>query len=408
MKLAVEVYGSVVGHIEGTDSRTYDFSASTEGVARFGVNSRVLSVAIPLTAAATRQHISRRRTWFGELLPEGDQLDFMLSQSGLRRGDTLGFLKHYGRDIAGAVELWDVDDPTEPRTPEVEAVSDRRIRQLLEDPLGSPLGNDAVRGRTSLAGVQPKIVLARGENSWARVLGGFPSTHILKPRLDANPTVIYDEEYGSRLARRLGLLTHETRIDTFDGLPALVIERFDRQHGERLHQEDFSQVLGASGNQKYQELGGVASLRRIAESLNRNGRAGDLRLFARMTVAGVAIGNLDMHTKNLGLLHAEAGDVRLAPAYDVVPMAHHERSGGKLALAVNKTYAFTALSATDLSAEISTWGVRRAPLLVEETLEEVRAAAEEELPLAGAHPRLQERILGFSANMLDGRTVDGR
>ncbi|MDF2442347.1 MAG: serine/threonine-protein kinase HipA [Subtercola sp.] len=404
----MQVYGSVIGHVEGSDSRTYDFTASAEGVARFGANSRVLSVVIPLVTVPTRQYISRRRTWFEGLLPEGNQLDFMLSQSGLRRGDTLGFLAHYGRDIAGAVELWDVDDPTEPRTPAVEAVSHTQIRQLLEDPLGSPLGNDSVRGRTSLAGVQPKIVLARLDDTWGRVLGGFPSTHILKPRLDSNPTVVYDEEYGSRLARGLGLLTHETRIDIFDGLPALVIERFDRNGGERVHQEDFSQALGASGNQKYQEFGGVSSLARVADSLNRNGRTGDLRMLARMTVAGVAIGNLDMHTKNLGLLHTESGDVRLAPAYDVVPMARHVHSDGKLALAVNGKYAFTSVSSADLRAEISGWGVRRAPQLVDETLEELLAVAETEVPLAGADPFLHENVSTVTANLLAGRTAEGR
>ncbi|RFA07048.1 toxin HipA [Subtercola boreus] len=403
MRLAVAVYGTIVGHIQGVDNRTFDFTASAEGIARFGTNSRVLSVAIPLVPVPTRQHVARRRSWFGELLPEGNQLDFMLTQSGLHRGDTLGFLAHYGRDIAGAVELWDVDDPTEPRRPEVEAVSDSQIRQLLEDPLGSPLGNDATRGRTSLAGVQPKIVLARLEDGWGRVLGGFPSSHILKPRLESNPTVIYDEEFGSRLARHLGLLTHQTRIDAFAGLPALVTERFDRHGGERLHQEDFNQALGASGNQKYQELGGVTSLARVAESLNRNGRTGDLRMLARLTVAGVAIGNLDMHTKNLGLLHAESGDVRLAPAYDFVPMAHLGHPDGRFALSVNRMYSFRAVTADDLSAEIGSWGVRQAARLVRETLEELQTVVQTEVPLAGAHDSLHQDVSRFTANLLAGR-----
>jgi len=405
MKLAVELYGTRVGYIAGRDSRTVDFVPRPEAIDVFGANSRVLSVAVPLVSAPARQHASRRRNWFEELLPEGDQLDFMLAQRGLRRGDTLGFLARYGRDIAGAVQIWDVDDPTEPRTPSLEPVDDAGIRRLLEDPLGSPLANDAVYGKSSLAGVQPKIVLARVEGQWGRVLGGYPSTHILKPQIEATPTVIYDEEYGSRIARRLGLLDFATDVVSFDGLPALVIERFDRQDGQRVHQEDFSQALGAGGNQKYQELGGVVSLTRVADLLNRTARTRDLRTLARMVVAGVAIGNLDMHSKNIGLLHPQSGSIDLAPAYDFVPAVHQGALDGRLALAVNRKYVHRTITLADLVAEISGWGVRRAESLVEETLEEIRSAVDDEEPLRGAHEGLRDDILGFTVNLLEGRRI---
>ncbi|MDO5499695.1 MAG: HipA domain-containing protein [Propionibacteriaceae bacterium] len=120
-----------------------------------------------------------------------------------------------------------------------------------------PLGNVGALGRTSLAGIQPKIVLARTDG-WCRVEGGFPSTHIVKPQLERFPTVIFDEEYGARILRRLGLMDYSVEIIEFAGLPSLVVERFDRDDqiaGGRLHQEDFSQALGASGVQKYQGHG---------------------------------------------------------------------------------------------------------------------------------------------------------
>ncbi|HEY9392869.1 MAG TPA: HipA domain-containing protein, partial [Nocardioides sp.] len=40
---------------------------------------------------------------------------------------------------------------------------------------------------------------------------------------------------------------------------------------------------------------------------------------AQMAVLAVAVGNLDMHAKNLGILHPLDNEPRLAPAYDVVP-----------------------------------------------------------------------------------------
>lgn len=394
MRLAVELYGVRIGTLEG-DARNFDFTASGEGIERFGANSPVLSTAIPLVPNARRDNARRRRIWFAELLPEGDQYDYLLAQGGIRRGDTLGFLARYGRDVAGALQLWNLDDPTEPKTPAIKPVGPSGIRALLEDPIGSPLANDPRAGKSSLGGIQPKIVLARTPNGWAQVLGGHPSTHILKPQLGGErATVIYDEEYGSRLARRLGLASFATAIETFDGLSALIIERYDRVAGERVHQEDFNQALGASGNEKYQRLGGVVSLARVADHLVRFAPAADRTRLARMVVFAVGIGNLDLHTKNLALLHPANGEVTLAPAYDVVPQAH-QGNDGELALAVNDVYRHEAVTRADLLAEFARWGLTRSEAVVDETLDELADAVATEVPLDGSHPRLQHDIIRF-------------
>jgi serine/threonine-protein kinase HipA len=66
-----------------------------------------------------------------------------------------------------------------------------------------------------------------------------------------------------------------------------------------------------------------------------------------MVILAVGIGNLDMHTKNIGLLHPADGDLQLAPAYDVVPHAHLQNDG-RLALAVNGHYHHAELTRDDL------------------------------------------------------------
>ncbi|HMS36127.1 MAG TPA: HipA domain-containing protein [Arachnia sp.] len=76
---------------------------------------------------------------------------------------------------------------------------------------------------------------------------------------------------------------------TFDDVPALVVERFDRTaNGSRVHVEDFAQVLGVTGNQKYQRYGGRVTLARVAEVLRQNDPS-SLAALARMVVAAVAI-----------------------------------------------------------------------------------------------------------------------
>lgn len=406
MRLAVELYGTVVGTLTG-DARSFDFVPTDDGLSRFGANSTVLSVVLPLTPGQRRDHASRRRNWFSELLPEGNQYDYLLAQGGLRRDDTPGFLARYGRDVAGALQVWDLDDPTEPPTPGTKRLSPEEVRRLLEDPIGSPLANEPRSGKSSLGGVQPKIVLVRTTDGWAQALGGWATTHILKPHLPGDrASVIYDEEYGSRIARRLGLADFATSIEDFDGLPAMVIERYDRSDGTRLHQEDFSQALGASRNQKYQEIGGVVSLQRVADIVRSHATEPDLSRLARMVVLAVGIGNLDLHTKNLGLLHTSDGDVTLAPAYDVVPQRHLP-SDGRMALAVNGTYRHAELSRDDLAAELAAWRLRRAEAIVDDVLEELQVVLDHESPLEGAHPFLQEILQGFVQNLRHGRHVGG-
>jgi len=401
MTLAVELHGTIVGTLEG-DARSFDFVPSAEGIERFGANSSVLSVAIPLLPLTRRDHAGRRRNWFGELLPEGIQYDYMLQQGGLRPGDTLGFLARYGRDVAGAVQVWDPDDPTEPRAPTIRPVTRAEVRGLLEDPIGSPLANAPGSGKSSLGGVQPKVVLTRTREGWAQALGGYPSTHILKPQLAGNnASMIFDEEYGSRIAHTLGLADFATHVEDFDGLAALVIERYDRVGEQRVHQEDFNQALGASGNEKYQEPRGVVSLQRVADTLTRHCPQEDLVRFAQMVIMAVAIGNLDMHTKNIGLLHPADGSVRLTPAYDVVPQAHLSNDG-RLALAVNRKYRLLDVTADDLLEEFTSWGLKRAAATVGETLERLKGVVMDEAPLDQAFPALQEQILSFISRLRTG------
>ncbi|GAA2240998.1 hypothetical protein GCM10010401_12140 [Rarobacter faecitabidus] len=405
MRLAIELYGTIVRHLGG-DRRTFDFTPSAEGMERFGGNSSVLSVAVPLQHNLPRHFAGRRRNWFIELLPEGDQYEHLLRQGNLPRGDTLSFLARYGRDVAGALQIWDEDDPTEPPTPTFEPVTDAQIRELLEDPIGSPLANTPGMGKTSLNGVQPKIVLAHDSRGWSRALGGVPSTHILKPRLDgARSTMVFDEEYGAQFARALGLADFDTRIVDFAGLQTLIVERYDRVDGTRVHQEDFNQALGAAADQKYQEMGGVVSLRRMAAVISAHTSGEELHRLARLTVLNVALGNLDAHTKNFGLVHLADGQITLAPAYDVVPLAHVGDSDGRLALSVNGQYQHAAVSRDDLVAEIASWGVRRAEGTVATTLSDIREALETLSPLDGAHAHVEDFVRRFATNLASGRAA---
>ncbi|MFD5174934.1 type II toxin-antitoxin system HipA family toxin [Nocardia sp. NPDC058379] len=407
--LVVELYGTRIGTLTGSH-QDFEFVADPAAVTAFGLDSTILSQAIPFAIVPTRSGKGRRQNFFRELLPEGRMLTRLAQEAGLAERDTIGLLRRYGRDVAGALQIWDPEVPGEPKEPGLEALSDAGVAHLLTHVGDYPLGNKPIGGKTSLAGVQDKIVLARTDSGWHRVVDGYPSTHILKPGSRDYPTSIYDEEYGARIVRAAGLAEFHTWIAEFDEVPALVVERYDRADdapGGRIHQEDFNQVLGATGDQKYQRFGGRVSLARIAKVLSTTvGRESVVRLL-RMTTAAVAVGNLDMHAKNISLLHPPGGAAELAPAYDFVPQVHLPNDG-EMALAIDQEYRHQAITRAHLVAEGRQWGLRDADEHVARALDDVLATVETERPHPRAFPGVRSEISRFTDNLRAGRAAGDR
>jgi len=82
---------------------------------------------------------------------------------------------------------------------------------------------------SSLPGVQPKTALAFLDGRWHVPRASAASTHILKPERPDRPALLHDEALSSRAAEAAGLRSAVSKVVEFDGFPALVIPRFDRQ-----------------------------------------------------------------------------------------------------------------------------------------------------------------------------------
>ncbi|MBT2499239.1 HipA domain-containing protein [Agromyces sp. ISL-38] len=405
-ELAVELYGQEVGRLVGADWRRFDFETSASAIERFGLGSTLLSTSVPLVPFGNRSHVARRRNFFAELLPEGDLLTDLAAQARLPEYDVLGLLAHYGRDVAGALQVYDPAAPGEPRTPFITPIDRAEIGRLLRNPAALPLGNDLTTGKTSLNGVQPKVVLARIDDAWHRVHDGYPSTHILKPEVARYPTMIFDEAYGARIARALDLIEYDTWIEEFGDIRALVIERYDRSTDAptgRVHQEDMCQALGVPRTQKYQEQGGAATLDRIHSLVRSHAGAASVEQLARMVVLAVAIGNVDLHAKNLALLHPFDAPSTLAPAYDTVPL-RHQPNDGRMAFAVNAVYRHADITVDDLEAQLGSWS-GAAGALVRPTLEQIAEVVEAEAPHPSAHSGLRHELSAFVSNLLGGASI---
>ena len=228
--LRVELYGSLVGHLVGPDRRTFDFVTARNAIETFGLGSTILSASVPFDLISNRSRAARRRNFFAELLPEGTALDNLAAEIRVSTDDTIALLAQFGRDVAGAIQIYDPEAPREPRTPARASVDADEVGRMLINTQAAPLGNRPRSGRTSLAGVQDKIVLARQDGHWFQVLEGYPSTHIVKPPSVRYPTITFDEEYGFRAVKAAGL-TNNAGFDchTILGVGVIVIPATDEK-----------------------------------------------------------------------------------------------------------------------------------------------------------------------------------
>jgi len=356
-RLNVELYGALLGTLS-EKTNGFDFNVDPNVFEKYPLFSTIMSFSVPLSLRFTNIQKRRANNFFSELLPEGQNADWIARSLPFSERTPYNILRKYGKDTTGALVIYDPDDPASSEKARSEKIDRKKIRALLENMQWEALANSPVSGKTSLGGVQGKIVLAKKGTSWYRAHYGCPSTHILKPVVPEYPTMIYDEAFCMQLAHRAGLTDHPVWIETFDGADALVIERYDRNRniiGERIHQEDFNQALGACGNEKYQEYGGKVSAKRIAQTFARYGSDEDVKIFAAGLIFAVAIGNLDMHAKNVSVLHMPDESARIAPVYDQVPLKH-QNTDGRMALAIGGEYVHANITLASIVSELASWG----------------------------------------------------
>jgi serine/threonine-protein kinase HipA len=178
----------------------------------------------------------------------------------------------------------------------------------------------ATIGRSSLAGVQPKISI--GLHSERRTLriettGG---RFILKPPAREFEALPENEHLTMELARRFGLqVPSTTLVELRDGSLAYLIERYDRPvEGGKLRQEDFCQLLLLPPTAKYE--GTALDCARVIREYSAEPVADLYRLFEAFVFA-YWVGNGDMHLKNLALAADHEGRHLLSPTYDQVNTA---------------------------------------------------------------------------------------
>jgi len=171
----------------------------------------------------------------------------------------------------------------------------------------------------SVTGVQPKlsIDIRKNRNEPPRLtLVGLWGNYILKPPQNDYLEMPEIEDLTMRMAKLAGIQTAEhSLIRMKSGELAYISKRFDRTLKEKLHVEDFAQLLEVLTERKYS-----GSVERIGRGILKYSSfpGNDLINLFEIILFSYIIGNSDMHLKNYSLLRDEHDDIKLSPAYDLL------------------------------------------------------------------------------------------
>lgn len=276
--------------------------------------------------------------FFSNLLPDEPVRVRLARYLGISPGNIFALLKRIGEDCAGAVTLVSAERETKVHgDTEYKVLNEAEAHAVLSALPERPLNVGAEDFHISGAGAQDKLVACVQGGHIVLPLNGTPSTHIIKPGILRFPESVFNEFYCMRLAKICRLSVAECSVLRVNHIPYYVTTRYDRRWEEggvqRLHQEDFCQLLGYEPGVKYESEGGPRLLQCFQLLRDMALPAADLIEFLRRIIFIFLIGNGDAHAKNFSILYT-GKESRLAPAYDLLSTAVYPNLPAKLAMKI--------------------------------------------------------------------------
>lgn len=271
------------------------------------------------------------------LLPEGALRELIAQGLKMHVDNEFQLLSYLGGDLPGAL----VAEPMEPED----------IPENLLPAYGKPKAvkfeNVNRENKFSLAGIQMKFSMKQKDGRYNLSKGDALGDWIVKTPSTKHKNVPLNEFTAMTLASVAGVDVPEIKLvelDKLDNLPpinlpdeklAFAIKRFDRSNNQRIHMEDFAQVLVKYPHEKYKS----ASYEQIAKILYNYSGDGlaDAQQFARRLLVNILLANGDAHIKNWSLLYLDKITPRLSPAYDIVTTSVYIENERQYALNLGKT-----------------------------------------------------------------------
>lgn len=284
------------------------------------------------------------KTFFENLLPEGEVLEDIISVIATRGASSFEVLGRLGAELPGVLSLLAEDEAPMSRQ-EYKLLSFEELSARLQNRSQTPFLVSNNKGSMSLAGAQDKLGLRfdAKTSEFRDSVGKSPSTHIAKPdtrQVRYQPSAI--NEYACmKLAAALKLPVPEVWLQRVPEA-VYVVKRYDRDifNGriQSIHQIDGCQLLGHGAGWKYERNGGLVSLSKLVTAMRGLSlRGSDLLQFQRWVMFNFLTGNADAHAKNVSLLIEDKG-YRLAPFYDLLCVKAYGDNGLALFIGDDETF----------------------------------------------------------------------
>ena len=310
--------------------------------------NRILSLSLPIQKEPFEN--KQCRGFFNGLLPESEHTRIAIGKKyGINPKNDFSMLQAIGYDCAGAVSFFDSDDEQTPSKYLQESyeidytpLSDDELEKFINELPQKPLATGIEDMRLSLAGAQDKtsVIVVNGQIGIPK--DNVPTSHIIKPAINGFNETIENEFICIKAAEKLGIKVPDVKIGYANKTKYFLIQRYDRavidNKIKRIHQEDFCQASNIPSAYKYQAEGGV-DFKRCFEILRATSQpAVAINQFIQLMIFNYLIGNNDAHGKNFSILHYDNGEIKFAPAYDILCSEVYPGLSNKMAMKIGGHY----------------------------------------------------------------------
>ena len=285
------------------------------------------------------------------LLPEGSLRELIAQGLKVHVDNELHILSYLGEDLPGAIEA----TPMEPEdVPNSVLKTHGKAKAVKFEKLTR--GN-----KFSLAGVQMKFSMKEKDGRYNLSKGDVLGDWIIKTPSTKHKFVPLNEYTAMSLAGLVGVDIPEIKLVELyklDNLPqinlpdekkAFAIKRFDREDNQRIHMEDFAQILVKYPHEKYASAN-YETIGKVIYDFSGDGLA-DAQQFARRLLVNILLANGDAHLKNWSLLYSDKITPRLSAAYDIVTTNVYIENETQYALNLGKTKEWYTVT----MAHFQTW-----------------------------------------------------
>ena len=335
------------------------------------------------------------------LLPEGSLRELIAQGLKVHVDNEFHLFSYLGEDLPGAL----VAEPMEPDEVPASLLSVHGKAKAVK------FERETRENKFSLAGIQMKFSMKQQDGRYNLAKGDALGDWIIKTPSTKHKDLPANEFTAMTLASMAGIDVPETKLvelDKLDNLPqinlpdeklAFAIKRFDRNNDQRIHMEDFAQVLVKYPHEKYNS----ANYEQIGKILyNFSGdELADTQQFARRLLVNILLANGDAHLKNWSLLYSDQVTPRLSPAYDIVTTRVYIDNERQYALNLGKTKEWYDVTYANFEVWAKRAGVpwRIIKPHLDDTMEKARSLWPKginDLPMNGEH---KDKLQAHWANL---------